>query len=103
MSSSSKLVSNHSRTFLKVAIALVFISKLQQEKALQQPTVARAFLMLFRAIATATSPQTPSTKSGVVQSRRRRILSSLLYKRHAHYISRNPLISIEEPTFSLAS
>ena len=47
MSSSSKLVSNHSRTFLKVAIALVFISKLQQEKAPQQPNVARAFLMLF--------------------------------------------------------
>ena len=47
MSPSSKLVCNNSRTFLKVTIALVFISKLQQEKALQQPAVARAFLMLF--------------------------------------------------------
>ena len=47
MSPSSKLVSNNSRTFLKVVITLVFISKLQQEKALQQPAVARAFLMLF--------------------------------------------------------
>ena len=45
MSPSSKLVSNNSRTFLKVAIALVFISKLQQEKALQEPTVARTFLI----------------------------------------------------------
>ena len=37
MSPSSKLVTNNSRTFLKVVITLVFISKLQQEKALQQP------------------------------------------------------------------
>ena len=75
MSPSSKLVSNNSRTFLKVAIALVFISKLQQEKALQQPSFLNA---IFRAIATATSPQTSSTKSTVVESRRRRILSSLI-------------------------
>ena len=33
---------------------------------------------IFRAIATATSPQAPSTKSAVVESRRRRILSSLM-------------------------
>ena len=35
-------------------------------------------ISIFRAIATATSPQTPSTKSAVVESRRRRILSSLI-------------------------
>ena len=34
MSPSSKLVSNNSRTFLKVVITLVSISKLQQEKEL---------------------------------------------------------------------
>ena len=78
MSPSSKLVSNNSRTFLKVAIALVFSSKLQQEKGLTTTRRRASFLnSIFRAIATATSPQAPSTKSAVVESRRRRILSSL--------------------------
>ena len=76
MSPSSKLVSNNWRTFLKVDIALVFISKLEQEKALQQPA---SFLnAIFRAIVTATSPQAPSTKSAVIESHRCRILSSLM-------------------------
>ena len=79
MSPSSKLVSNNWRTFLKVVIALVFISKLQQEKAATTTRRPASFLnAIFRAIATATWPQAPSTKSAVVESRRRRILSSLL-------------------------
>ena len=57
MSPSSKLVSNNSRTFQKVAIALVFVSKLQQEKALEATRLRASFLnAIFRAIAKATSP-----------------------------------------------